>query len=290
MIDESLRILAAHSNSGIARAPGGEVLEVFFRRRTGRPLPGDRVTVDEQRAVSSILPRSNVFGRGDSRARFRPVAANLDRLLILIAAQPAPSGNLLHRYLAAAWIQGIEPLVIVHKCDLPVPDEPPFSEFAELQLPVFHTRSFPEVSLNGLKVHLAHGISLLAGQSGVGKTSLANALVPDLEAQTRTLSRVTGKGTHTTTTAQLHRLPSGGWLVDTPGVWEYNLWRMTPAELEHGFPEFMPHRGDCRFRDCRHIGEPDCAVQAAALEGHIPRCRYEAWRRLLAEQERLAAD
>lgn len=283
----TLRIIAAYSNSGVARAPGGELLEVRFRRRTGRPLAGDRVTIDRDGVVDAILPRRNLFGRGGQRGRFRPVAANLDRLLIMIAPSPAPSRDLLHRYLAAAWIQGLEPLIAIHKTDLPVADVPPFNELAELPVEVFHTRCRPDIVLDGLEERLAHGITLLAGLSGVGKTSLANALIPDLDAQTRALSRVTGKGTHTTTSVEMHRLPSGGWLVDTPGVWEYGLWRMEPAELTRGFPEFQSYSGKCRFRDCLHLEEPGCAVREAALDGRIPRFRLDVWRRLLVEQERL---
>jgi ribosome biogenesis GTPase len=134
------------------------------------------------------------------------------------------------------------------------------------------------------------GTHLLAGQSGVGKTSLANALVPNRSGQTEALSRSTGKGRHTTTGARLLRMPSGGWLVDTPGVWEYGLWRMTREELGRGFPEFARLAGPCRFRDCSHRDEPGCAVRDAVARELIPASRLEAWHALLDEQQRLARE
>jgi ribosome biogenesis GTPase len=283
------RILAAQGNHGLAvpdEPPGGEMTEVHFRRRTGRPLAGDLVRIDDQGAVSDILPRRNTFGRGTAQGSYQAIAANLDTLLIVIAPEPAPSEDLLHRYLAAARMQDVEPVVVINKSDLPIPDSPPFSELGELALEVIRTRATPPANLAELPDRLTNGIHLLAGQSGVGKSSLANALLPDLALDTGQLSRSTGKGRHTTTAARLHPLSGGGWLVDTPGVWEYGLWTMPVEELERGFPEFRA-AGTCRFRNCTHDHEPGCAVRDAAETGTIPAARYRAWLRLLSEQRRL---
>ncbi len=291
---QSFRVLIALGNHGLAteegaRAETPEPFEIQFRRNVGRPLPGDMVTVDEHGGVSSILERKNMFGRGGNRGRFQPVAANLDTLLIVIAPEPAPSVDLLHRYVAAAHIHGIRPVVIVNKSDIPMPDEAPFTHLDDMNVQVFRTRCEGELSLDGLAPLLEDGIHLLAGQSGVGKSSLANALLPNLSLQTDRLSRSTGKGRHTTTSARLLKLPGGGWLVDTPGVWEYGLWQMPVTELERGFPEFAAVSGTCRFRNCTHDHEPGCRVRAAVAGGEIPESRYEAWLSLLSEQQRLGS-
>ena len=283
-------VIEAYSNRGVARMDYGELLSFHFPRRLIRPLPGDRIELDEKGSLSAVAPRRNEFGRGDPRGHFRPVAANLDQALLVIAPEPAPSPDLLHRYLAAALIRGIEPVIVINKTDLPQPDQPPFSELEDLRqlgYRIVECRCKPEPDIEELRDLISAGVSLLAGQSGVGKTSLLNALVPDLEAQTGALSRVTGKGIHTTTSATVHRLPDNSWLVDTPGVWEYGLWRMPTVELQRGFPEFSAVPERCRFRDCSHLHEPGCAIRAAAASGEIPDCRYQAWLRLLGEQQRL---
>lgn len=287
------RVVTAMGNHGLAQAEaedgdaGAAPFEIRFRRAVGRPLPGDRVEIGAHGEVVAILPRHSLFGRG-LRGRFRPMAANIDRLLIVIAPEPSPSRALLHRYVAAARIQGIEPAIVLNKADLPVPGEPPFDEIEALGIPVFRTRAAPPAELGALPRSLQRGLHLLAGQSGVGKTSLANALIPDLAGQTAMLSQATGKGRHTTTSARLLRLPESGWLVDTPGVWEYELWQMPPDELARGFPELSAIGAGCRFRDCRHDSEPGCAVRAAVDAGTLPSSRLEAWRALCDEQRRLA--
>ncbi len=284
-----LLVVQASSNRGVAADSDGSLIEFPFRRRSGRPLPGDRIALDSAGALHAIAPRTNVFGRGDPRGRLKPIAANLDQVIIVIAPEPAPSRDLLHRYLAAAAIQGIQPLIVVNKTDLALPDTAPFDElegFQELGYEVIRTCCTHGTALDCLPGRVAGKTSLMAGQSGVGKSSLLNALIPDLDLQTGALSRVTGKGTHTTTTAILHRLLDGGWLVDTPGVWEYGLWAMAFETLQQGFPEFAEYARRCRFRNCRHQDEPGCAVQAATESGDLPAFRHQAWLRLLAEQQR----
>lgn len=281
-------ILKAHSNSGIACETNdtreGALVPVHFRKSVGRALAGDRVRVDRAGAVAEILLRRNVFGRGAWKGAFQPIAANLDRLLIMIASEPAPTRDLLHRYLAAACILDIEPCILVNKTDLSADGLAPYLDECHLPgIPVFNISAAAKTGLEELRALLAGKVSLLAGQSGVGKSSLANALIPDLGKQTATLSRATGKGTHSTSTCELHHLPGDGWLADSPGVWEYHLWRMEPRELEKGFPEFSALPKPCRFNDCHHKGEPGCAVEAAAEAGTLPRRRLDAWRRLLQE-------
>lgn len=290
MIDAPVRMVQAHANHGAA-AVDGQLLRVHFPRRIERPLPGDLVRIDEAGTLTEVLARRNVFGRGDGRGRFRPIAANLDRAVVVIAPEPAPSRDLVHRYLAACLMHDIEPLIVLNKSDLPRPDQPPFTELealGELGFSTVETSCRPTLAIAPLETRIRSGVTLFAGQSGVGKSSLLNALIPDLEARTGQLSHVTGKGTHTTTTATAHPFGEDAWLIDTPGVWEYGLWKMDAETLQRGFPEFAEHAAPCKFRDCRHRSEPGCAVIAAVESGTLPAFRHQAWLRLLAEQERFA--
>lgn len=283
-------VLEAWANRAAAEDQSGRLVSFHLPRRMERPLPGQTVHLDELDELVEVVPPRTRFGRGDPRGRFKPIAVDLDQALIVIAAKPAPSPVLIHRYLAACHLCGVEPVVVINKSDLEPPDQPPFCHLGALEdlgYTIVRTRCQPNADVAQLASHLREKTSLIAGQSGVGKTSLVNALIPDLQAQTGALSSVTGKGTHTTTSARLRRLPDSGWLIDTPGVWEYGLWRMSPPELVRGFPEFLPLSGGCRFRDCTHQHEPGCSIRAAVASGELPEFRHVAWLKLLEEQARL---
>jgi len=284
-------VIEAWANRAVAEDAEGRLIAFHLPRRLARPLPGQSINLNANDELAEVIPHRNQFGRGDPRGRFKPIAVNLDQAVVVIAPEPAPSPNLIHRYIAASLICGIEPIVVVNKSDLSHPDQPPFSDLKQLRslgYRVIETRCKPNPEIDELRDLLGNKTNLIAGQSGVGKTSLVNALIPDVERQTGALSKVTGKGTHTTTSARLCRLPSDGWLVDTPGVWEYGLWTMPKNRLIKGFPEFAEHADQCRFRDCSHAHEPRCAVRSAAERGEIMDFRYQAWLRLLDEQDRIA--
>lgn len=287
-------MLASYGNQGIAELADGSQVDCLYRRSVGRPYCGDRVrleTVDPStRAVAEILPRRNIFVRADRQQRKQAVASNLDQVLIVIAPHPAPSKDLVERYLVAVHSLGIEPVLVINKSELlHQPGQagtPPFSrmdEYRSLGYRVLEVSCKASPGVDALLPGLAGVTSILVGQSGVGKSSLANHLIPDLELQTGELSRTTGKGIHTTTTTIMYSLPGGGRLIDSPGVWEYGLWKMTNGELAAGFPEFAPFQGKCRFNDCRHAGEPDCTVAAAVKAGDVREWRFESYRRLLTQ-------
>ena len=289
-------MLVSYGNRGVARLTDGSDVEVLYRRGIGRPVCGDRVQLEEfdghSAVVAGITGRRNVFARADSRQRMQIIAANLDRVLIVLAIEPAPSRDLLERYLIAAHSLKITPAIIINKADLfdsvDSGENNPFSrldEYASLGYEVVTTSCKQEPGVATLRFLLAGSTSILVGQSGVGKSSLVNELVPDLDLQTSALSRATGKGRHTTTSTVMYQLPEqGGYLVDSPGVWEYGLWQLQDDELESGFIEFRPFIGNCRFNNCLHDSEPDCAVKAAVENGAIARWRYESYLRLLGEQ------
>ena len=287
-------VLVSHGSHGLVERPDGERIECVFRRSVGRPLCGDRVELEradgQSAVVTSILPRQNEFVRAGQRGRKQPIAANLDQVLIVVAPAPEPSRDLVERYLVAIHSLGIRPLIVLNKAErmtaAELAAESPLrrlDEYAELGYAVLSTSCKAAPGIVALPPVLESRTSILVGQSGVGKSSLANALLPDLDLQTGALSRVTGKGTHTTTTTVMYRLPCGGRLIDSPGVWEYGLWPMSQQELAGGFRDFAAFEGECRFNDCRHAGEPGCAIRSAVDTGDIREWRYLSYRRLLEQ-------
>ena len=287
-------VLVSYGSHGVVELPGGERRECKFRRSVGRPLCGDQVMIGQADQASSvvmeILPRDNEFARASPRGQRQPIAANLDQVLIVVAPVPEPSRDLLERYLVAVHSLGVRPLIVLNKvermAEAALADDSPLhrlDQYQELGYPVLTTSCKGAPGIEALPPVLEARTSILVGQSGVGKSSLANALLPDLDLQTGALSRVTGKGTHTTTTTVMYRLPCGGRLIDSPGVWEYGLWEMSQQELAYGFREFEPFSGDCRFNDCHHASEPGCAIQAAVEAGAIREWRYRSSLRLLQQ-------
>lgn len=287
-------MLVSYGGGGVLELDGGERVDCKYRRSVGRPCCGDRVTAEradgESFVVSKILPRSNVFVRADNRHRKQIVAANLDQVLIVVAPAPEPSRDLIERYFVAVHSLGIRPVIVLNKADLLNEDVLEtgrplcrLAAYRDLGYSVVTTSCKTAPGIEALLPVLENRTSILAGQSGVGKSSLVNALLPDHDLQTNELSRVTGKGRHTTTTTIMYQLPFGGKLIDSPGVWEYGLWAMNQKEVAEGFIDFDEFRGHCRFNDCHHAGEPDCAVEEAVKLGKIMDWRLDSYRRLLEQ-------
>lgn len=286
-------MLVSYGNQGVVETADGSILDCHYRRSVGRPFCGDRVMLEtdgDRTQVVEILPRQNVFARADNRQRKQVIAANLQQVLVVLAPRPEPSRDLVERYLVAAHSLDIAPILVLNKVELmnreSYDSTGPLSRldaYRELGYAVIETSCKGAPGFSSLAPVLHGRTSILAGQSGVGKSSLVNALIPDLELQTGALSRVTGKGTHTTTTTIMYSLPGGGRLVDSPGVWEYGLWQIDQPDLAHGFIEFRPFLGQCRFNDCRHDTEPMCAIREATESGPINDWRYQSYVRLLRQ-------
>jgi len=291
--------LVSWGNHGIAGVATGCKLTVHYKRKVGRPLCGDRVLVNtstQQAWVEQIQPRSSRFARADRRGRPQWIAANPDQVAIIVAAEPAPSRDLIDRYLTACELLQIKPLLVLQKTDLDAVAvdtlRARLETYTRLGYDAIEVSAHRGAGMRRLRVLLASRRTLFSGQSGVGKSTLISALIPDLKLQTRALSAVTGKGTHTTSTACMYYLPGtdnkadAGSVIDTPGVWEYSLWQMPVSQLASGFIEFLPWLDQCRFRDCQHIATPGCAIEKALSEGCISQARYNAFLRLAAEQRR----
>lgn len=258
-----------------------------LRRRDLDLVAGDEVRIavapgDDEWSVVERLPRRNVFCRSDSRGRNESLAANLDQLGVVVAPRPPCDPFIVDRYLAGAQQAGISALLIVNKQDLSSEgDDLAFA--APLQasgLPVLAVSARTGAGLETLIARLSGRRSLLAGQSGVGKSSLLNALAGEALRATGTLSSGSGQGRHTTVSSAILRTPWGE-IADSPGVRDYAPPVVPAQQVQQGYSEIAALAGACRFLDCLHLREPQCAVRAAAESGAIDPRRYESYRRLL---------
>jgi ribosome biogenesis GTPase / thiamine phosphate phosphatase len=272
------RVVVRHGANLAVEDDQGIIHHCLARRHIGDPVCGDRVvwqtTTTGHGVVTAIQPRTMVLSRPDYSGRDKPLAANLTRLAVLIAPEPDPSGYLVDQYLVAAELIGVRALIVANKMDLlDTPAEAAFrARFAHYPAIGYDTLWVslrrPE-TLVSLTAALSGETSILVGQSGVGKSSLVNTLLPDLEIQIGRLSRATGLGRHTTSAATCYRLGCGGSLIDSPGVRSFRLGAIDRETLQRGFREFGPYFGHCRFGDCRHDREPGCAIHEAVEAGQI---------------------
>jgi ribosome biogenesis GTPase / thiamine phosphate phosphatase len=274
-------------------AHGETTLRCSLTGRKQRLVCGDRVnwscrSSGGEAAVDSVETRRNVIERIDSRGSAEPVAANIDQLAIVVAPQPAPDWFLADRYWAGAQLKDLGALLIVNKMDLGAQDiQPELETYRNLGLTCVETASQTGAGFAGLRAALADKVTLLVGQSGVGKSSIVNVIAPKADAQTAELTR-DAEGRHTTTTARRYYLDAVSAIVDAPGVRDFAPPASLARAAERGFIEVHKRSVDCRFNDCRHLGEPGCAVRKAVDAGEIAPRRYESYRRLFRLYEKLA--
>jgi ribosome biogenesis GTPase / thiamine phosphate phosphatase len=290
------RIVASHGHRVVLEDEAGQRLPCRLYGRDLQAVCGDRVTWVPASAegaaglVLSVEPRRNELARIDAAGRVEVVVANLDRLVAVIAPVPQPDFALCDRYLAAAEWAGLEAAVALNKSDLPGASEAAITR----ELAVYRRIGYAVVAASKrapdgaaeLATILSQGTSALVGQSGVGKSSLTNLLVPGVEAAVQEVSRATEEGRHTTTASTLYPLPQGGELIDSPGVRDFSPPLPAPRDVASGFREIFAAGHSCRFPDCHHRGEPGCAVEPAVAAGGISARRLASYRQLL----RLAAD
>lgn len=248
---------------------------------------GDRVRVSMVAGgglVESVLARTSLFQRADAY-REKAIAANVTQVIAVVAPDVAVDEYLLNRWIVAAEAQSCRFVLVANKNDLP--------SFAALRarMDFYTTLGYPVAdvsarhSVDALLPYLTGQHSVLIGQSGMGKSTIVNALAPDVAARVGAISAALGSGKHTTTVSTLYRLPGqdDGWVVDSPGVKAFGIAQVDADALAHAFVEMRPLLGQCRFRDCRHLREPGCAIQAAAAAGSIAPQRYALYQTLVSE-------
>ncbi len=280
-------VVESYGRRAVVERAVGEQVTCKLKRRNLDLVAGDDVRIefspgDDEWTVMERLPRRNVLCRSDSRGRSESLAANLDQLGVVVAPRPACDPFIVDRYLAGARYGGIASLLIVNKQDLPTEagDLSFIEPYRALGVPVVTVSAHTRAGLDALIGHLSGRRSLLAGQSGVGKSSLLNALAGEAVRATGRLSEGSGEGRHTTVSSAILRTPWGE-IADSPGVRDYAPPVVALKDVQLGFEEIAARAHECRFLDCLHLREPQCAVQAAVQAGAIDSRRYESYRRLL---------
>lgn len=264
------------------------IVRCHLRANLGNMAAGDRVlwrAGTDGGVVTALFPRDSELHRPDSFGKLKLVAANVTRMVIVIAPEPQPYANLIDRYLVVAEALKVEPLLLLNKRDLLTADSglpALLASYADLGYKTVQISARTDTGMAELRQHLLSGISIFVGQSGVGKSSVIQTLLPDHVIKVGALSEQEQKGRHTTTYARLYHFPSGGDCIDSPGIREFGLWHMSADQVAAGFREFRAYVDNCRFRNCSHKHEPDCALQNAVQQGEVSAQRFQSYQQIVA--------
>jgi ribosome biogenesis GTPase len=281
-------IVAAHGRRFVVDSPDAGRTECLTRGKKSSIICGDRVEFSiispGAGVIDKALPRSSLFFRSD-QFQTKAIAANATLIVIVAAPVPSYSLELIQRCLVAATSQNLAAVIVLNKSDLPghVEAMNRLRAISNLGYPILPLCAKLDVS--GLRSALDGHTSLLVGQSGMGKSTLLNALLPEAQVRTREISLSLDSGKHTTSHSELYRLNPDTALIDSPGLQEFALVHLDQDALQQAFPDFRPFLGRCRFRNCRHTAEPDCALSDAAARGGISPQRLKLFRQLLAESQ-----
>ena len=289
-LEQSGLIIANLGQQLELEADQGKVYRCFIRQNLGNIVPGDTVAWCEQLdendqtgVITAVHRRKNILQRPDKYKQIKTVAANIDQMLIVLAVNPQPVEYYLDQYLVIAEIENINPVLVLNKTDLSSSSAmlALLNRYEKIGYPVICTSAVKQEGLRDLKSFMQDKNNIMVGQSGVGKSSLINALFDKVLAKTNDVSDATSRGKHTTTTARLYHLPFSGNLIDSPGIREFGLWHLEPEQILNGFREFHPYIGHCEFRNCTHRDEKGCAILQATKEGKIHPQRLTHFYRML---------
>ncbi len=276
--------------SHLGQAIAVEIFDTIILCQTRRKLEsiavGDKVMISksspDQGRIEEILPRRSLLMRPSKNNKTRPVAANIDKVYVVFAIEPYCDFLLIDQYLAICENKNIDAVLVLNKIDLNVSNDikVELEQYQQLGYKLHQVSAKDKKGISELKLSLNNQISIFTGQSGVGKSSLTNALIPDKQLKTNTVSETTKHGRHTTTAATLYHLPEGGDLIDSPGVAIFGLADLSEQQLAWGYREFQPLAEQCKFSNCRHFKDKGCAVRQAAEQGNISMQRYQRFLKL----------
>lgn len=281
-------VISYFGNSVAVESGSGQVFQCHLHRNQALPLVGDHVLwlrdQDDTGTIDRIVDRKSVLARADRYGKLKPIVANIDLLVIVMAPPPIFAEYLVDRYCIAAEILKLQPVVILNKIDLlsAAAKKSALARLKPYQQLAYPVMTTSIVARGGLKkfTDLMQGKSgVLVGPSGVGKSSIIAKLTKQ-DIRVGDVS-VKGAGKHTTTATRYYHLPAGGSLIDSPGVREFSLWAVTKEEIQQGFSEFRAFLGQCRFRDCQHLVEPGCTIQDAVKANKISEQRYLSYQTLI---------
>jgi ribosome biogenesis GTPase len=278
------QVIAAYGRHYLVETGDAGRYACFPRGKQSTVACGDRVrfarTADRQGVIESVDPRSTLFSRSAAH-RQKLIAANVSQLAIVVAAEPSFSEELINRCLVAAEQQDMRTQILLNKCDLAEAARAALARLEPYTQAGYRVLQLSALeNAEALRPLLARQSTVLVGQSGMGKSTIINALFPDAHVATREISAFLASGRHTTTQARLYRLDADSTLIDCPGLQEFGLHHLSRQDIEAGFVEFRGLLGQCRFQNCRHLSEPGCALTQAAAAGTIHPRRLDMFRRI----------
>ncbi|HJP38489.1 MAG TPA: ribosome small subunit-dependent GTPase A [Gammaproteobacteria bacterium] len=287
-VTETGLVVAAHSRRGKLKTLSGKQLPYLIQGRRLQVVCGDTVdwTLDDQGTlaiVTGIVPRTNALERQPlGRSGSETLAANLSLMIIVCACKPEPDWFLVDRYLCTGELMGCRLLLAGNKADLAEHDHATMlNDYQRIGYTCLSVSAQTNQGMDSLRTALQNQTGILVGQSGVGKSSLINRLVPEADITVGAISASTHEGIHTTTASAMHDLPDGGQLIDTPGVRDFIPAIPQAQSVQAGFPDIHTAADQCRFSNCLHLREPDCSVKLAVQNGTVSPRRYESYKRLL---------